>query len=188
VPLLDEDYLILSRIHSAEGQQWKSVFVLNVVDGCIPSDLGTGTTTELEEERRLLYFAMTRAKDTLDLLVPQVHHPGTGKMRSEYPAVVLMRYKSHRRNPMSSFRLLGVVAVLSAAIAIPAAAQPVISEPGYCAFFYPNANCQNKGPGNPYTDPNYRRDALQYGPSSGQTVGILPKRSRPHRATSSSMR
>jgi DNA helicase-2/ATP-dependent DNA helicase PcrA len=71
VPLLDEDYLILSTIHSAKGQEWKSVFVLNVVDGCIPSDLGTGTTEELEEERRLLYVAMTRAKDDLHLLVPQ---------------------------------------------------------------------------------------------------------------------
>jgi DNA helicase II / ATP-dependent DNA helicase PcrA len=47
------------------------VFVLNVVDGCIPSDLGTGTTAELEEERRLLYVAMTRAKDDLHLIVPQ---------------------------------------------------------------------------------------------------------------------
>ena len=65
VPLLDEDYLILSTIHSAKGQEWKSVFVLNVVDGCIPSDLGTGTTAEIEEERRLLYVAMTRAKDNL---------------------------------------------------------------------------------------------------------------------------
>ena len=71
VPLLDEDYLILSTIHSAKGQEWKSVFVLNVVDGCIPSDLGTGTTAEIEEERRLLYVAMTRAKDDLHLIVPQ---------------------------------------------------------------------------------------------------------------------
>jgi DNA helicase II / ATP-dependent DNA helicase PcrA len=71
VPLLDEDYLILSTIHSAKGQEWKSVFVLNAVDGCIPSDLGTGTTEELEEERRLLYVAMTRAKDDLHLIVPQ---------------------------------------------------------------------------------------------------------------------
>ena len=44
VPHLDEDYLILSTIHSAKGQEWKSVFVLNAVDGCIPSDLGVGTT------------------------------------------------------------------------------------------------------------------------------------------------
>jgi DNA helicase-2/ATP-dependent DNA helicase PcrA len=71
VPLLDEDYLILSTIHSAKGQEWKSVFVLNVVDGCMPSDLGAGTSAELEEERRLLYVAMTRAKDDLHLLVPQ---------------------------------------------------------------------------------------------------------------------
>jgi DNA helicase-2/ATP-dependent DNA helicase PcrA len=49
----------------------KSVFVLNVVDGCIPSDLGTGESYEIEEERRLLYVAMTRAKDDLHLLVPQ---------------------------------------------------------------------------------------------------------------------
>ena len=71
VPLLDEDYLILSTIHSAKGQEWKSVFVMNVVDGCIPSDLGVGTTEEIEEERRLLYVAMTRAKDDLHLVVPQ---------------------------------------------------------------------------------------------------------------------
>jgi len=71
IPLLDEDYLILSTIHSAKGQEWRSVFVLNVVDGCLPSDLGTGTTAEIEEERRLLYVAMTRAKDDLHLLVPQ---------------------------------------------------------------------------------------------------------------------
>jgi DNA helicase-2/ATP-dependent DNA helicase PcrA len=70
-PLLDEDYLILSTIHSAKGQEWKSVFVLNTVDGCIPSDLGVGTNEEIEEERRLLYVAMTRAKDQLHLVVPQ---------------------------------------------------------------------------------------------------------------------
>lgn len=71
VPLLDEDYLILSTIHSAKGQEWKAVHVLNVVDGCIPSDLGTGSTHELDEERRLLYVAMTRARDELNLIVPQ---------------------------------------------------------------------------------------------------------------------
>ncbi len=71
VPLLDEDYLILSTIHSAKGQEWKSVFVLNVVDGCMPSDLGAGTSAEIEEERRLLYVAMTRARDDLHLVMPQ---------------------------------------------------------------------------------------------------------------------
>ena len=67
----DDDYLILSTIHSAKGQEWKAVHVLNVVDGCIPSDMSTGTTEEIEEERRLLYVAMTRAKDDLDLISPQ---------------------------------------------------------------------------------------------------------------------
>jgi DNA helicase II / ATP-dependent DNA helicase PcrA len=49
----------------------KRVFVLNVVDGCIPSGLGAGTSAEIEEERRLLYVAMTRAKDDLHLITPQ---------------------------------------------------------------------------------------------------------------------
>lgn len=70
-PSRDDDYLILSTIHSAKGQEWKSVFLLNTVDGCLPSDLATGTPAELEEERRLLYVAMTRARDDLHLVVPQ---------------------------------------------------------------------------------------------------------------------
>ncbi|WP_296948777.1 ATP-dependent helicase [uncultured Massilia sp.] len=69
-PLRDEDYLILSTIHSAKGQEWKAVHVLNVVDGCIPSDLATGSLEDIEEERRLLYVAMTRAKEHLHLVVP----------------------------------------------------------------------------------------------------------------------
>ena len=69
-PQRDEDYVILSTIHSAKGQEWTSVHVLNVVDGCIPSDLSTGSQDEIEEERRLLYVAMTRAREHLQLLVP----------------------------------------------------------------------------------------------------------------------
>jgi DNA helicase II / ATP-dependent DNA helicase PcrA len=69
--LKDEDYTILSTIHSAKGQEWRVVRILNVVDGCIPSDRATGTHQEIEEERRLLYVAMTRAKDELNLIVPQ---------------------------------------------------------------------------------------------------------------------
>ena len=71
VPLRDEDYLILSTIHSAKGQEWAQVFILNCVDGCIPSDLATGSAKEIEEERRLLYVAMTRAEDRLHLIMPQ---------------------------------------------------------------------------------------------------------------------
>jgi DNA helicase-2/ATP-dependent DNA helicase PcrA len=71
VPLLDEDYLILSTIHSAKGQEWNAVNILNVVDGCMPADMATGHAAEIEEERRLLYVAMTRARDSLNLLAPQ---------------------------------------------------------------------------------------------------------------------
>jgi DNA helicase-2/ATP-dependent DNA helicase PcrA len=69
-PHLDEDYLILSTIHSAKGQEWDAVTVLNAADGCIPSDLATGHPAEIEEERRLLYVAMTRAKTTLTVVHP----------------------------------------------------------------------------------------------------------------------
>jgi DNA helicase-2/ATP-dependent DNA helicase PcrA len=70
-PSLDEDYLVLSTIHAAKGQEWQAVTVLNVVDGCIPGDLATATPVQLEEERRLLYVAMTRARRHLALMVPQ---------------------------------------------------------------------------------------------------------------------
>ena len=70
-PHRDEDYLVLSTIHSAKGQEWRAVHVLNVVDGCMPADLATGRAEEIEEERRLLYVAMTRARDSLSLWVPQ---------------------------------------------------------------------------------------------------------------------
>jgi DNA helicase-2/ATP-dependent DNA helicase PcrA len=67
---LDEDYLILSTIHSAKGQEWDVVYVLNAVDGCIPSDMATSNPEQIEEERRLLYVAMTRARDYLHLVHP----------------------------------------------------------------------------------------------------------------------
>jgi hypothetical protein len=80
---------------------------------------------------------------------------------------------------MSMVRSFGIAIALSAASAAPASAQQVMSEPAYCAFFYPNANCQNKGPGNPYTDPNYRRNGgLSSGPWPGANVPAEPKRVR----------
>lgn len=70
-PRKDEDHLILSTIHSAKGQEWRAVYILNLVDGCIPSDMATGDAEGIEEERRLLYVAMTRARDHLCLLQPE---------------------------------------------------------------------------------------------------------------------
>jgi DNA helicase-2/ATP-dependent DNA helicase PcrA len=82
-PLLDEDFLILSTIHSAKGQEWDVVYILNVVDGCIPSDMATGSAEEIEEERRLLYVAMTRAKDRLYLMQPQRFYTGASRRNGD---------------------------------------------------------------------------------------------------------
>ena len=73
-PHLDEDWLVLSTIHSAKGQEWSAVHVLSVVDGCMPADLATGHADEIEEERRLLYVATTRARRHLNLLAPHRFH------------------------------------------------------------------------------------------------------------------
>jgi len=69
-PLRDEDYLILSTIHSAKGQEWDQVFILNAADGSIPSDMSTEHPEQIEEERRLFYVAMTRARDQLHVVHP----------------------------------------------------------------------------------------------------------------------
>jgi DNA helicase-2/ATP-dependent DNA helicase PcrA len=69
-PHLDEDYLVLSTVHSAKGQEWDAVYVLNVNDGSFPSEFSTGAAELIEEEKRLLYVAMTRAKSDLDLIAP----------------------------------------------------------------------------------------------------------------------
>jgi DNA helicase-2/ATP-dependent DNA helicase PcrA len=69
-PYLDEDYLVLSTVHSAKGQEWESVHILNVADGNFPSEFATGKSELIDEERRLLYVAMTRAKSELHLIAP----------------------------------------------------------------------------------------------------------------------
>lgn len=73
-PVLDEDYVVLSTIHSAKGMEWDSVFILNVVDGSFPSEFATGKPEMIEEERRLLYVAMTRAQNDLMLVAPLKFH------------------------------------------------------------------------------------------------------------------
>lgn len=74
-PHLDDDWLTLSTIHSAKGGEWDIVHLLHAADGNIPSDLATGDPEQLEEERRLLYVAVTRARDELHVHVPlRFHH------------------------------------------------------------------------------------------------------------------
>jgi DNA helicase-2/ATP-dependent DNA helicase PcrA len=69
-PVMDEDYLVLSTVHSAKGMEWDNVFILNVVDGSFPNEFATGKAELIEEERRLLYVAMTRARNELTCVVP----------------------------------------------------------------------------------------------------------------------
>jgi DNA helicase II / ATP-dependent DNA helicase PcrA len=73
-PSLDEDYLVLSTIHSAKGMEWDTVYVLNVVDGSFPSEFATGKPELVDEERRLLYVALTRAQNELLLVAPLKFH------------------------------------------------------------------------------------------------------------------
>jgi DNA helicase-2/ATP-dependent DNA helicase PcrA len=70
MPSKDEDYVVLSTIHSAKGQEWDCVYILNVADGNFPSEFSTGKPELIEEERRLLYVAMTRARNELHLCAP----------------------------------------------------------------------------------------------------------------------
>jgi len=85
---------------------------------------------------------------------------------------------------MSALKLYSAAAFVLVLSTTPLAAQAVVSEPGYCAFFYPYANCQNKGPGNPYTDPNFPRGLGPYARagSSDETVGVMPRHIRRHRS------
>jgi DNA helicase-2/ATP-dependent DNA helicase PcrA len=109
-PHLDEDYLILSTIHSAKGQEWDVVYVLNAADGCIPSDMSTGDPEQIEEERRLLYVAMTRSRDHLYLIHPlrffirQQHRGGNRHVytpRSRFlPSEILQHFERRSAGPM----------------------------------------------------------------------------------------
>jgi ATP-dependent DNA helicase UvrD/PcrA len=79
-PHLDEDYLTISTIHSAKGLEWDSVHVLAVYDGNFPACMSAGTSESIDEERRLLYVGMTRARRTLTLYVPvRYHHRPHGR-------------------------------------------------------------------------------------------------------------
>jgi DNA helicase-2/ATP-dependent DNA helicase PcrA len=73
-PILDEEFLTLTTIHSAKGMEWDTVYLLNVVDGSFPSEFATGKPELIEEERRLLYVALTRAQNDLLVMAPLKFH------------------------------------------------------------------------------------------------------------------
>jgi DNA helicase II / ATP-dependent DNA helicase PcrA len=74
-PRLDDDYLVISTVHSAKGLEWPVVHLPQLVDGAVPSDMALSTPAGLEEEQRLFYVAVTRARDRLYLYAPlRMHH------------------------------------------------------------------------------------------------------------------
>ncbi len=73
-PHLDEDYLVLSTMHSAKGLEWDAVYVLHASDGNIPSDMACGSSEQVEEERRLFYVACSRAREHLYVCHPHRYH------------------------------------------------------------------------------------------------------------------
>jgi DNA helicase-2/ATP-dependent DNA helicase PcrA len=93
-PYLEEDYLILSTMHSAKGCEWDVVHIIHAADGMIPSDMATENTEGVDEERRLFYVAMTRAKDNLYVYFPiRYYHTGS-RMRDAHSYAQLTRFIS----------------------------------------------------------------------------------------------
>jgi len=92
----------------------------------------------------------------------------SSKQEHAHPAPVAP-VRTSGRTHMTKFGILGAAALVASALASPAMAQEVVYNPGYCAQFYPNANCQNKGPGNPYRDPGYYQSQAYY--QNGQDQG-----------------
>ena len=91
-PILDEDWLVLSTIHSAKGLEWDAVYLIHAADGCLPSDLATGDDEEIEEELRLTYVAMTRAKDYLYVLWPMMFYTRPTLMSGNHVYAQLCRF------------------------------------------------------------------------------------------------
>ncbi|MDQ1424362.1 MAG: ATP-dependent helicase UvrD/PcrA [Acidimicrobiaceae bacterium] len=119
-PHLDEDVLTVSTIHSAKGGEWDVVHVLHLADGNIPSDMALGDADGLEEERRLLYVALTRARDHLYAYAPlRYHHQVRGKR------------DKHGYAPLSRFLSAAVRATMEEQLAVarPGARTPSVSLP-----------------------------------------------------------
>ena len=105
-PVLDEDYLVLSTIHSAKGLEWDSVFVLHASDGNIPSEMSTKDELQIEEERRLFYVALSRAKDHLYVCHPQrSYRSERGRFRDDYSFSQLTRFLTPRARACFDWRL-----------------------------------------------------------------------------------
>ncbi len=123
-PHLDDDYLVLSTIHSAKGGEWRAVFVIHAADGNIPSDMALGEPGGVEEERRLLYVALTRAKDHLHVTFPQRFYHRRFSNDDRHSYAPLSRFLS----PVTEHFVTSVMAPETeegSGAAVPAGADPV---------------------------------------------------------------
>ncbi len=91
-PSRDEDWLVLSTIHSAKGLEWDVVYLIHAADGCLPSDMSTGSDEEIEEELRLTYVAMTRARDFLYVLWPLRYYQKSRKLSDNHAYAQCCRF------------------------------------------------------------------------------------------------
>ncbi len=105
-PTVDEDWLVLSTIHSAKGLEWDAVYLIHAADGCLPSDMATGSDREIEEELRLTYVAMTRARDFLYVLWPLRYYHRMAGVTDRHSYAQLCRFFSD--NVVESMDEIGV--------------------------------------------------------------------------------
>ena len=124
-PLLDDDYLVLSTIHSAKGLEWDAVYVIHAADGNIPSDMATKDSEGVEEERRLFYVALTRAKNWLYVLCPlryyHSYRPGTSDrygmaQRTRFLPELVLKFFQRRNAGMANGHEDGPVGSLDLAM------------------------------------------------------------------------
>ncbi|HEX6476619.1 MAG TPA: ATP-dependent helicase [Acidimicrobiales bacterium] len=93
-PSLDDDWLVLSTVHSAKGGEWDVVHVIHAADGMFPSDLATGDEDALAEERRLFYVAVTRARNALEVNVPLRYHRHRHRLDDRHDYAPVSRFLS----------------------------------------------------------------------------------------------
>lgn len=106
-PHLDDDYLILSTIHSAKGCEWDVVSILHAADGMIPSDMAVGDQAGIDEERRLFYVAMTRAKNWLYVYFPLRYYHRRYNLGDQHGYAQLTRFVSGPVRALMEDRAVG---------------------------------------------------------------------------------
>ena len=93
-PVLDDDWLVLSTVHSAKGGEWDVVHVIHAADGAFPSDMATGDLNGIAEERRLFYVAVTRARHALEVSAPLRYHHHRNRLDDRHGYAPLSRFLS----------------------------------------------------------------------------------------------